>query len=330
MCILLLLPGFAFGHHSRSAFDLDSRVEVEGRVTEVAWTNPHYYVSVRTIDETEWTFEGHSIPGLVRNGWSRNTLTVGGRVVVVANPNRTQGVLFGLLDSVTRQDGRTFYSFRRPPQDGIQLRTPVEPSTDFTGTWRLIRSLRDNLVGGFEAPGDWPLTEKGREEGARFDINDDPSLRCERRGMPRMLVWPYAQRWERTENGMRIELEHSDDVRTIHERNPPAPVAHDNGFSVASVVDGDYVVRSGNFPDKHWGTWRGISSGEQKTVVEKYELQDDGLRMKLTFTVSDPEYLTEPVMQTASFAKVADYEFAEEPPCDVFTATRHLQFETEE
>lgn len=335
---LVVLPGMVLAHHSRSAFDLDNLVEVEGRVVEVSWTNPHYYFGIEAADNaaTRWTFEGHSIPGLVRNGWSKNTLGVGDRVRVVANPNRKPEIHFALLDSVTRQDGKTFYSFRRPAAREAQPPPPLQPSTDYSGTWRLIRSLRANLVGGFEAPTDWPLTDTGRAQVAEFDIKDDPALRCEPLGLPRMLVWPYTQRWTRTDEGMRVEIEHSTVIRTIYTSAPahasaPEAVADDHGISVGGVnADGAFVIDTGGFADKHWGTWRGISSSDRKSVRESYQLEEGGYRMTLTYTITDPVYLTEPVVRTASFAKVHDFEFAEEPECDVFTATRHLEFEESE
>ena len=92
-CVLvfaLFTAGTVGAHHSRSAFNLDSSIEVEGTLIELAWRNPHAFLVVESIDESgntvEWTFEGHSIAGLMRNGWTRNTFDIGERVVVVPPP----------------------------------------------------------------------------------------------------------------------------------------------------------------------------------------------------------------------------------------------------
>lgn len=331
--LLSVVPVLATAHHSRSAFNLDETVSVDGVVTEVGWTNPHYYLALReesTGQSLKWTFEGHSIPGLVRNGWSKDTLTVGSRVAVVANPNQDPEVLFGLLNHVTRRDGKTFYSFRPTDEILSQARPPLEPSTDFTGTWRLIRSLRSNLVGGFEPPSDWPLTASAQGALADFDINDDPSLNCEPRGVPRMLSWPYSQKWLADGDDVYVTIEHAIETRRFHaDQNARLPESiHDLGQSrIISRSDGELVVETSGFTPKFWGLTRGVSSGADKVVTERYRLVEDGYRMELTVTMEDPLAITEPVTDTIHYAKVADFDFAEEPPCDVRSARRHLEFE---
>lgn len=330
---LALLPLVSQAHHSRSAFNLDETVVVEGTVTEVGWTNPHYYLAVRSDNSGQselWTFEGHSIPGLVRNGWRKDTLEVGSRVSVVANPNQAPSVKFGLINHVTRRDGKTFHSFR--PTDEIlnTPKPPLEPSTDFTGTWRVIRSLRANLVGGFEPPSDWPLTDTGKREVAKFDINDDPSLDCEPRGNPRMLNWPYSQKWQSQGENLFITIEHAVETRTLFGSATDLlpPETYNLGQSrIMSRSDKELLVESRGFAAKRWGLTRGLSSGPEKIVTERYELVEDGYRLKLEVTIEDPLAITEPVTDTIYYAKVHDFEFAEEPPCDVASARRHLEFE---
>lgn len=332
-CLLIGAVMNAHGHHSRSAFDLSKTVVVDGVVTEVGWTNPHYYLSVRDESSGEpvtWTFEGHSIPGLVRNGWRRDTMTAGSRVSVTANPNTQAGVLFGLINHVTRQDGKTFYSFRPTDEMLVQPQAPLLPSTDFSGTWRLIRSLRSNLVGGFEPPVQWPLTEHARAEVARFDLRNDPSLNCEPRGLPRMLSWPYSQRWHTEGDDFAISLEHATETRRLV-ADPQVvlpPATDDLGQArILSRGPDELIVETKGFSPKLWGLTRGVSSGEGKVLTEHYRLVEEGFRLELTVTMVDPLALTAPVVETLNYAKVRDFEFAEEPPCDVRTARRHLEFE---
>ena len=327
--ILLLLPGLANAHHSRAAFDLEGEIAVEGAVTTVGWTNPHYYLEVTDRQGTAWTFEGHSIPGLVRNGWRRDSIVVGERVRVIARPNRDPAIAFALLEHVTRKDGKTFYSFRPTEEVARQPQPPLQPSTDFTGTWRLIRSLKANLVGGFEPPADWPLTDHARAEVAEFDLADDPAVRCESLGLPRLLAWPYSQKWRRVDEGLHITIEHAPQQRVL--RSHSSAQGHTNPHMGNSVItsrgDGSLTVVTTGFPTKHWGLARGISSSPAKQLTERYTLADDGYRLDLTVEISDSEFLTETVAVHYSYAKVHDFEFAEEPPCDLATATRHLQYE---
>lgn len=330
--LILIVPVFGWGHHSRSAFDLDNSIAVEGLVTEVAWTNPHYYLGVTQTTESgdvEWTFEGHSIPGLVRNGWSKTSMRIGERVRVVANPNQTRQTPFGLLDHVTRTDGKTFYSFRRPTSEVVVPELPLQPATGMAGTWRLIRSLRANLVGVVAPPQDWPLLPAALDEVEEFDVREDPALRCEPMGLPRMLVWPYTQHWRAQGSGFSVDIEHSTQQRRIFASTEGAgDVPSPLGISVGEqLADGSYQIVTTNFPPQPWGNARGISSSAQKKVTENYTLADDGYTLRLQYTIEDPVYLSKPVSRTEQYRKVHDFEFAQEPPCDIQTATRHLKFE---
>jgi hypothetical protein len=79
--------GRVIAHHSFAAqYDASKPVTLKGIVSKVEWTNPHarFYVDVR--DEsgvvTNWNLELASPNVLVRNGWSRKSLTVGDEIVV--------------------------------------------------------------------------------------------------------------------------------------------------------------------------------------------------------------------------------------------------------
>ena len=74
-------------HHAFSAeFDADKPITLTGAVTKIEWTNPHtwFYIDVR--DEagkvTNWGLEMGSPNGLMRNGWTRNSMQIGHEVTV--------------------------------------------------------------------------------------------------------------------------------------------------------------------------------------------------------------------------------------------------------
>ena len=86
-----VLGGFtslqAAAHHSFAAeFDSNAPVHVTGTVIKVDWTNPHTYIFVEVEndegDYEEWAFEMGSPNGLMRRGWTRNTLEIGTEVIV--------------------------------------------------------------------------------------------------------------------------------------------------------------------------------------------------------------------------------------------------------
>ena len=74
-------------HHSFAAqYDANKPITLKGAVTKVEWMNPHarFYIDVK--DEkgavTNWELELGSPNGLMRRGWSRNTLKIGDQVEV--------------------------------------------------------------------------------------------------------------------------------------------------------------------------------------------------------------------------------------------------------
>jgi hypothetical protein len=75
-------------HHSFSAeFDASKTFKFNGTVTKVEWMNPHTFFYIDVVDEktkkvTNWAMEMGSPNGLMRNGWSRNTMKIGDKVTV--------------------------------------------------------------------------------------------------------------------------------------------------------------------------------------------------------------------------------------------------------
>ena len=86
----LLLTGATavFAHHSFAAeFDAAKPMKLTGLVTKVEWQNPHtfFYIDVTdaaTRKVTNWAIELGSPNGLMRQGWTRNTLKIGDIVSV--------------------------------------------------------------------------------------------------------------------------------------------------------------------------------------------------------------------------------------------------------
>jgi hypothetical protein len=103
--VLLCAAVPVVAHHSFAAeFDASKSFKLTGVVTKVEWQNPHtfFYLDITdasTKKVTNWAFEMGSPNGLMRNGWTRNTLKIGDEVTVEGSLAR-DGSSFGNARSV--------------------------------------------------------------------------------------------------------------------------------------------------------------------------------------------------------------------------------------
>src|SRR6201996_5385412 len=107
----LLVPAApVFAHHSFAAeYDSAKPVTLTGTVTKVEWMNPHarFYLDVK--DEsgkvTNWEFELGSPNGLMRQGWTRNSLKEGD-VVTVNGSQAKDGTNLVNANNVAFENGK--------------------------------------------------------------------------------------------------------------------------------------------------------------------------------------------------------------------------------
>ena len=344
--LLLSIGGLTFNtvsaHHSRANYDMEKFLEYDGTVVEFAWSNPHAFAVIEIADATgqptKLLLEMNSKPILSGMGWTGDTLQVGDLIHVRGNPDKRADRKQLFVAYVVDRTGERLWSFGRPRAErerqekdkpNPMRQFPTIGSTDFSGVWNRarVRGQERTRRDPFSAA-DLPLTAKGEAAVQNFDPNDDPSFECLPATLPQTIVpvYPMQVEWA-GDDLLTIRYETNSDIREIHMGESEFPAAMEPtrlGYSIGRVENDELVIDTRFFSYDRWGNGRGVPSGEQKVVQERYSLTDDGKRMEVTYTVSDPEYLAGPPVEKRGAYVLRNQVVLSEYDCEPDAAIRHL------
>ena len=347
--VLVLSCHSGLAHHSRANFQLDNLVEMRGTVTEFNWGNPHIYWRMELGNGENWLIEGHSVPGVNRLGWSRDTIRVGDELLVVAYPDQNTDRNFALVEYLVLADGTPLAGFSpnaipaelradggagAPPRQarGRGAGDPGGPSTDFSGNWRAdMRGVNLRTGAFFDPQAEMPLTAAGEAVMAAYDEAENPWYACEDAGGLPLGGGPYGTRIDRHAD----RLEFASELRTWGSTytiwldpsaapvdQPPSP----SGLAIGQAQGDTIVFEVTNYAPTKWGLGRGLDSSDRKHVSGRMELQSDGTEIEYSYVISDPVYLTEPLTRSGVLHKEPDREFVN-VPCDPEISSLHLSAE---
>ena len=116
---VVLIPLTTNAHHSFSMYDPDTTLTIKGTVQVWSFHNPHAVLIVE-VDEEDgaviYQLESRGNPsGMIRQGWTSNSIKTGDRVAVNYNPNRS-GVPGGAFNA---NDGDARIMVEGGPEEGM-------------------------------------------------------------------------------------------------------------------------------------------------------------------------------------------------------------------
>ena len=321
LALTAMLPIVVAAHHSHATIDQNDIRTYKGVVVKYGWTMPHVYLKVDAPNEAgeivEYSIELQHPPAMKGMGWDRNSFKPGDRIVWQGAHDKDKARAYTSLHWAERPDGTRIGAAKGEEE-------VIVPSTDFTGLWRR------SDVGGFKPhytpPEGWPLSATGIEMVKNFDEDQNPMVTCGNPGPPKSMIVPYPVSFTRPdEHTVVMERELMKDKRIVYldgDHGPGAPSKM--GHSVGRFAGDEFIVETTNFIADQWGTHTGINSSEQKQLVERFKLSDDGLFLMAEITVTDPVYFTEPVVFNHRWRKLADRDVIQ-APCTMESALLYLK-----
>ena len=325
----LIAQNAAAHHNFATHYDATNIVQITGALTSVEIRSPHSFFTVNVEgsngDLEAWEVEGHAAAILRREGVGDETFLVGDPVTITGPRGRRtdKNLMFGA--NLQTADGRVIYTMNaltRGAKDRIpDTRVGITALEGFAG-----RYLGTTGGGQRIADSPMPLNEAGVAARADFNVYDTPGMNCVAPNLPSIFYPPYL--FDIRVNGNEVVLHHEYyDVErqftagsTQESLTPP-----DYGRRKGRLEENVLIVESSTFPamlaglagnlDSN-GNGADIPSSEQKTIIERYRLSDDGGELSIEYTVDDPAYLTEPYTDTLVYYRVSPNTVMYDFPCD--------------
>jgi glyoxylase-like metal-dependent hydrolase (beta-lactamase superfamily II) len=216
---------------------------------------------------------------------------------------------------------------------------------DLTGTWRWIphEDERDRLPGAY--PGDYrgiPLNDAARMRADTFDeeLNSTSMLlQCRPRspgyqpkGLDPMRIDKVVDPVSRQAVAYRVSYEKTPGDRVIWLDGRPRPSQYAlhswDGFSTGAF-EGDTLEITTTHLKESFVRRNGVPTSFRATVIEHVSLEEPYLEW--TFTVIDPDYLTEPLVRSATYMRAPTLQLPPYPcqaeeyqPGDKYRAPHYL------
>jgi hypothetical protein len=307
--VCAFLPTAIAAHHSFAAvFQMDTVTEVEGRVTDVQWVNPHIKIYVAAGDGQRWEIEAGPVNLLSRMGIEKSMVEIGSTIRVRGNPGRRDARALWVSNILLANGTELLAAPGAQPH--FASRT-VGDATDFfvagdlelpDGSERSFFRIWSPLISAFPRPRGTPaLTDEGRRAQVRYEGGEQAVGDCEVPGMPYAMMSPYPIEIVDQRDRLLIRGEAYDLTRVVYLEPPTgARGASPLGSSVGRFSGDELVVETSGIDYHSYGDL-GPAQSKESRVVERFKLSADGLRLDYDITVTDPVMLAEPWAWGGSF-----------------------------
>jgi hypothetical protein len=306
---LLSVHLHAVAHHSFAAhFMMDEFSEVEGRVSEIQWVNPHVKIFVEDANGDTWEVEAGPVNLLSRMGIQHATFAIGDSIRARGNPGRRDDHLLWVSNILLADNTEILAAPGSEPYWGAgaigdasaffeagELALPEGGERSFFRIWT-------PLISQFPRPRNDPvLTAEGNAAQALYGIDLQVVEDCEVPGMPFAMMSPYPIEFIDRDDHILIRGE-AYDLERVAWLDPldEAPPASPQGYSLARF-DGDSLVIETTGIDYHSYGDLGPAQSNRSHVVERFTLSADGLELDYEITITDPVMLTAPWLWGGSF-----------------------------
>jgi hypothetical protein len=327
-----LCPAPLFAHHSFAThYDSTRPMELVGTVVDFSMRSPHSFLYLEVESNRgeliTWEIEMASVPLLRRQGFSAETFKLGDQVVVNVWLNRVENNRLVWGRGFVTAEGEALGAF--PPTSRVEsVHLAASRAERLQGRWR---GLPVPMFDGNGSP--LPLNPAGLAAVRTYDPQTSPANTCEANNVPATYHAPYQIEIRIEGSEAAIDHELYNVTRTVHLDSEPQPAEPTGLFGLATGrIDGDeLVIESAGFPASGWGLGTAadalgigtdIPSSEQKELLERFSVSDDGQTLTVSYTLEDPAYLTQPYVGTATLNRVADDEPLHPYECEMDSAER--------
>jgi hypothetical protein len=318
---LFAISTVATAHHSSAQYDFQHPIEIEGKLLEVAWQNPHVHFKLQSVDKNGravvWDVETGSVSGLLRSDIKQEDFKVGEMVKLFGAASKRSSQQF-LAGSVLRSDDQELVLLPIPPftkphwmpnargLKGAFLEGGTVANSDVTifHVWATKIGDPDSpppfmLLGGK----DYPLTQAATKALEKWDpVRNTVTNGCTPKGMPMIMNTPYPIAFVQQGDRILLRMEEYDLVRTIHmtggagfEKQPKTSL----GYSTGRWEGRTLVITTNRIGWRYFKD--GIPLGAYTVIAERFTPSANGSRLDYTMTITDPEIFTEPVELKAAW-----------------------------